>query len=137
MRTIWLVIKHDIGATLRQPSFWILTLLMPTLLIGMNAYAGIVVDGGGTAVSQTDENASTPNTSQELLHIGLVDDANLIHTWPADIPPDLFIPFDNEADARAALAAYDRSRGGHTMSPWRLLYGIVAFHTCGAGDGMP
>ncbi len=106
MRTIWLVVKHDLGVTLRQPSFWILMLLLPTLLMGINAYAGIADSRGRSAANGTVSDIEEPS-SPDLPAIGLVDEAGLIHIWPADFPPDLFIRFDDAASARAALEAKD------------------------------
>ena len=31
MRKIWLVIKHELGVTLRRRSFWLVTLLLPAV----------------------------------------------------------------------------------------------------------
>ncbi|MCP4932909.1 MAG: ABC transporter permease [bacterium] len=105
MRTIWLVIKHDLGAILSQPIFWALSLILPALLIGMNAYA-IVLNNRPASATQTvnDESAET-DSRQNVLQIGLVDDADIIHKWPTDIPADMFIPFDDVTSARAALEA--------------------------------
>lgn len=101
MRTIWLVIKHDLGVTLRQPAFWFLTMILPTLLIGMNAYAS-VLDNRSDGVAADAQEADSP---QNLPGIGLVDDAGIINKWPSDFPPDLFVRFEETAVARAALEA--------------------------------
>jgi ABC-2 type transport system permease protein len=105
MRNIWLVIKHDIGVTVRQRSFWIFTLLVPALLLAINAYS-IIQRGGG---SSTDYDASgeeaTSASLTDLSAIGLVDEAGLIAEVPPGFPPDLFVRFPDEATARAALEA--------------------------------
>jgi ABC-2 type transport system permease protein len=98
MRTIWLVIKHDIGVTLRQRSFWVLTLIMPLIMIGINAYAFI---GEGNAADQGTQDADL----SALPAIGLVDTAGLIEALPQGVPPDLFVPFDDAQAAQAALKA--------------------------------
>ena len=46
MKNIWLVTKHDVGVILRQPSFWILAVLLPILLV---AFQALAVFRGGEA----------------------------------------------------------------------------------------
>ena len=102
MRSIWLVVKHDIGTTLRQRSFWLLSFLMPLLLVGLNAFSGIKAEGlggGGTAEEQTSADSSA------LPAIGLVDPAGLMAKLPADLAPNPFTRFPDEAGAHAALEA--------------------------------
>ena len=41
MRNIWLVIRHEVVTTLKRPSFWIMTFLMPVLLLGLQLYGAI------------------------------------------------------------------------------------------------
>jgi ABC-2 type transport system permease protein len=103
MRNIWLVIKHDIGAILRQRSFWIMTLIMPLIFLGSNAFTLIADDGDGF-LGLGEEPGAAPS---ELPAIGLVDEAGLIAEIPVGLPPGLFVPFANEAAAREALAAED------------------------------
>jgi ABC-2 type transport system permease protein len=105
MRNIWLVIKHDVGVTVRQRSFWIFTLLVPALLLAVNAYT--IIERGG--LSSTDQDAdsqeATSTSLADLPALGLVDEADLIAEMPPGIPPDLFVRFPDEAAARAALEA--------------------------------
>ncbi|MGD8627386.1 MAG: ABC transporter permease [Anaerolineae bacterium] len=99
MRNIWLVIKHDVIVTLRQPSFWVITLLMPAIFIGMNAYAFIQGNGPSDA-------GNGGETSQEGLPLmGLVDEAGLAAEFPEGMPQDLFQRFPDEEAAAAALEA--------------------------------
>jgi len=100
MRNIWLVIKHDINATLRQRSFWIMTLIMPLIMIGVNAYY-IIGDGDPADAGQEPPGAALA----DLPAIGLVDPAGLIAALPEGVPPDLFVPFADGEAARAALEA--------------------------------
>ncbi len=100
MRDIWLVIKHDLDATLRQRSFWILTFIMPLILVGVNAYY-LMGDGGPQELGQQASGAALA----ELPAIGLVDPAGVIEALPEDLPPDLFVHFADEQAARAALEA--------------------------------
>jgi len=102
MRTIWQVIKHDVAATLRERSFWFLTLLMPILLIGFQAYA--IISGNRTAETGYDPGeAATQSTPEAMSSIGLVDEAGLIAKLPDDFPSSLFVRFADQASARAAL----------------------------------
>ena len=102
MRTIWQVIKHDVAATLRQPSFWLLTLLMPALLIGLQAYYAIQDSGsGGTDYDPSEE--AEQNAPEAMPAVGLVDEAGLIANLPPGFPSGLFVPFADQAGARAAL----------------------------------
>lgn len=102
MRNIWLVVKHDIGVTLRQRSFWLFTFLVPVILLGLNIY-NVIESGsmGGADTSATEE--ATPPEVADLPSIGLVDEANLIKKMPPGFPDDLFVRFADEASARAAL----------------------------------
>ena len=102
MRNIWLVIKHEVITTLRRPSFWIMTFLMPVLLLGLQIYGAIQDSDLDLAGAEADK---TEETSIKMPVIGLVDQAGLIAEMPADFPPDLFLPYADEATARAALEA--------------------------------
>ena len=102
MRTIWQVIKHDLVATLRQRSFWFLTLLMPILLIGVQGYS-IVTSNRASESTYNPGEAAAQNTPKALSSIGLVDEAGLIAKLPPDFPPSLFVRFADQAAARAAL----------------------------------
>jgi ABC-2 type transport system permease protein len=104
MRAIGLVVKHEIVTTLKKRSFWILTFLMPVLLLAFNAYYVIRDDELGNGDDGVETNAAqevglTPATPV----IGLVDEAGLISETPADIPPDMFVRYPDEATARTAL----------------------------------
>jgi ABC-2 type transport system permease protein len=103
MRNIWLVIKQEIRTTLRQRSFWFFSLLMPAILLGIQVYSLIRDDGfqeRGSKEQPTAEEAAPA----EILRIGLVDEASLVKQIPSAIPPGMFVPFPDEAAARAALA---------------------------------
>ena len=102
MKTIWLVIKHDVAVTLRQRSFWILTLLMPVLLLGVNIYTIIQANGQDTTGSTSGAGAADA-VPANLPRIGLVDEAGLITQMPPDVRPDPFVHFADRAAARAAL----------------------------------
>jgi len=105
MRDIWLVVKHDIGRTLRQRSFWIVTLLVPLILLGLNASQ--IIEGRQRAREETETAGQEEARSglEDLPAVGLVDEAGLIVEMPPGLPPDLFVRFEDEDLARAALEA--------------------------------
>jgi ABC-2 type transport system permease protein len=102
MQTIWQVIKHDLAVTLRQRSFWFLTLLMPILLMGVQGYAILTTNRAAESAYDPSE-AAAQNTPEGLSLIGLVDEAGLIAKLPPDFPPGLFVRFADQSGARAAL----------------------------------
>jgi ABC-2 type transport system permease protein len=101
MQNVWLVIKHEVITTLKRPSFWIMTFLMPALLLGLQIYTAIQDSDLENANADKAEETSTVT----MPAIGLVDEAGLIAEMPAGFPPDLFLPYADEAAARAALEA--------------------------------
>jgi ABC-2 type transport system permease protein len=104
MRTIWLVIKHDLAVTLRQRSFWFLTLLMPALLIGLQVYSAVQDNNLGSASTDYDPSQEAGRQSPGAMPaIGLVDAAQVLAKMPASFPSGLFMRFATQADARAAL----------------------------------
>jgi hypothetical protein len=103
MRNIWLVIKHEVVTTLRKPSFWIMTFLMPALLLGLQIYGAI--QDSDLDLGSADADKAEETSTIEMPVIGLVDQAGLIAEMPADFPPDLFRSYADEATARAALEA--------------------------------
>jgi ABC-2 type transport system permease protein len=104
MRNIWLVVKQEIRTTLRKPSFWLMTFLMPALLLALTIY-GAIQDSGLELESGDADQADETSTITDMPVIGLVDEAGLIAEIPEDFPPALFLPYADEATARAALEA--------------------------------
>lgn len=104
-RNIWLVIKHDLGATLRQRSFWVFTLLVPAFLLVLNAYQ--VFEEGRPARSESsgDRQEAERGGLAALPAVGLVDEADLITRLPPELSGDLFVRFPDQAAAQAALEA--------------------------------
>ena len=105
MRNIWLVVKRELGTTLSKPSFWFITFLMPALLIVLTTFGTIQDKDLELGSADADETEATSATPTDVPAIGLVDEAGLIVEMPADFPPDLFLPFAEEATARVALEA--------------------------------
>lgn len=98
MRKLLLVTKHDVKMIVRQRSFWILTLILPAILLISNT-AGFMSSGqemGGVLAGLGEE--PTP--------VGLVDQAGLIEEIPAELAP-LVVRYDDPEAARAGMAAGD------------------------------
>lgn len=107
MRNMWLVIKHDIRVILQQRSFWIMTLIVPLVLIGFQAWGATSESGllENMAAPPENEASSVPLTTSGLPIIGLVDEGQLIQVTPPDFPSDAFVHFADEDAAQVALAA--------------------------------
>jgi ABC-2 type transport system permease protein len=105
MRTIWLVTKHDLAMTLRQRSFWLLSLLMPVLLIGLQVFYYVRDSEAASTGSDAEKQETASAALSGMLPIGLVDEAGLTANLPPDLPPGLFVRYPDEASARAALEA--------------------------------
>ncbi len=108
MRNIWLVLKHEFKTTVSQPSFWVLTFVMPLFLMGLNSFSLMqeldipAQTGEATTDGDTSANATPPPAR---FRIGLVDEGKVIVEFPPDFPADFFIPFPDQASARTALEA--------------------------------
>jgi ABC-2 type transport system permease protein len=124
MRNIWLVIKHDVGSTIRQRSFWLTTLLMSAVILGL-VLLNTRDESGGPDISAGSESEQKENETTEALRIGLVDEAGLIKVMPAELPPDLFVHFANTAEARTALERGDIEQVVH-IPPAYLQTGQIA-----------
>jgi ABC-2 type transport system permease protein len=109
MRNIRLVLKHDIGVILRQRSFWLLTFLMPALLLALNTF--VILQDSGLGKAAGDGGAESAGESVEDAEadrpptIGLVDEAGLIAEIPPAIPAGLIVRFAGDETALAALEA--------------------------------
>ncbi len=125
MRTLWLVVKHDVGTVLRQWTFWLFSFIMPVLMLMYLTY-DVVRDTGQSAESAPAEAA--PQTPAEMPPIGLVDEAGLIARMPPGIPPALFVRYPALATARAALDANQISQYVHIPADY-VATGAVAVYT--------
>jgi len=111
MRDIWLVMKHDIRATMAKRSFWLLTLLLPMLLIALNTFVIIQDSDPGGGEASEDLNYTVSDVEDLALPIiGLVDDAGLADQIPSEGANSLFLVFSDEASARAALESGEIDR---------------------------
>jgi len=98
MRKLWLVTKHDVKMILKERSFWLLTFIMPVILLVSNT-AGFMSDGpemGGVLAGLGEDPAP----------FGLVDQAGLIEEVPAELAP-LVVRYDDPEAARADMAVGD------------------------------
>jgi ABC-2 type transport system permease protein len=104
MRNIWLVMKREVGVTFRKRSFWLLTFLMPAILIGFQVYYVLLEND---AIDSADEEAKNGETEAEqaALPIGLVDVGGLVQEIPEAIPADMFVFYSEQAAAESALEA--------------------------------
>ncbi len=101
MKKIWLVTKHDAGVILRQPGFWLMAVLLPIVLVGIQA----LLISRGYETAETAQGAGQGTQSYEMPAIGLVDPAGLMSRFPPELGEDWFERFPDEATARAALEA--------------------------------
>ena len=101
MRTVWLVIKHEIGVTIRRTSFWVMSLLVPLLMAAVVAGPAYIEarDSVESIASAADETAAG-----ELPAIGVIDATGLLLPLPEGFPPGYLLPY---TDLDAALAALD------------------------------
>jgi ABC-2 type transport system permease protein len=102
MRNIWLVIKHEIRITLRKRSFWVLSFVVPVLLLGFQGYF-ILQDNDISLTGDGEEEVTEATAPPEITIVGLVDEAGLIKEMPSGIPPGMFVTLANSEDAHTAL----------------------------------
>ncbi|MEA3308713.1 MAG: ABC transporter permease, partial [Chloroflexota bacterium] len=105
MRNLWLVIKHEILCTLGKRSYWVTTLLLPLLILGITFGSQLV----SQKLVEEETEELLPGIFEESdakeQHIGYVDQAAVLQNIPPALPPSLLIPFSDEASAQQALAA--------------------------------
>ncbi len=99
MRNVFLVIRHEVDAVLRKPSFWLMTFLFPAFIIAITIVSQVVAR---TAFEDLEGN---PLSGGGGPAIGYVDHAGVIARLPEGLPPGLLEAFPDEASARAALEA--------------------------------
>jgi ABC-2 type transport system permease protein len=96
MRNVWLVVKHEITSMLGKRSFWIMTILFPMLILGLNIGVQVMSE----RAFEGDEVSSQAGMSHV---VGYVDPGGLIVALPAAVPDGAFRAFADETAARAAL----------------------------------
>lgn len=110
MKKTWLVMWHEIRATLRRKTFLILALGLPVAL-AIVALVMMVINRD--AAPATDALAGMDSAEQTAE--GYVDEGGLIQALPADIPAGSLREYDGEAAALAALEAGEID--GYTVIP--------------------
>ncbi|MBE2199857.1 MAG: ABC transporter permease [Anaerolinea sp.] len=111
MRNIFIVLKHEFLTTIRKPSFWVTTLLLPGMIILMNVGTQVMSREAFTNENQlvpgTDLSAQT-QTQTTAAHspvIGYVDEAGILTQLPPSLPPGLLQEYASETAATAAINA--------------------------------
>jgi hypothetical protein len=105
VRNIWIVVRHDVGVTLRQRSFWVIALLVPALLLAFNTFYAFRGDDMRVSGNSEAEGATVVSQAGGIPAIGLVDSAEMILETPPGFPPDLFVLFPDQVTALQALEA--------------------------------
>jgi len=100
---VFLVIKHEITSMLGKRSFWVMTLLFPILILGLNVGVQVVSQ---RAIEENVE-ASKNDVSQV---VGYVDPEELIATLPETAPAEMFRAYPDEGAAQVALEADEIAR---------------------------
>jgi ABC-2 type transport system permease protein len=110
MSNVFLIIKHEISTTLRKRSFWLMTFMLPAVILALS------LGSQSLARSSLATNGSNPLFGGFLSGpkpVGYVDQAGLIKQIPDQLPSGLKMKKDelqaytDQAAAQAALAAKD------------------------------
>jgi ABC-2 type transport system permease protein len=101
MKKILLIIRQEIITTFSRPSFLIVAIGIPLL--------GVLILGGVKVIqnrSDDPDKISDPPADEWQMEIeGYIDQADLIQVIPPDLPEEHLISFENEEQAKQALAA--------------------------------
>jgi ABC-2 type transport system permease protein len=100
MRNILVVIKHEIITTISKPSFWVMAILFPIFIVGINIFTQVMAQN---AVEDTQ--VSTSERLSAGTFYAYVDEAGLIQNLPADVPARLMVEYPTEEAARQAVYA--------------------------------
>jgi ABC-2 type transport system permease protein len=95
MRNVLLVIRHEIVSAIGKPSFWILTLLFPLLIIGINV--------GTQIVSVRAFERSSAEAERDTSLVGYVDEAGFLD--PEALAGPRWRAYESREDAQHALQA--------------------------------
>ncbi len=101
MRSLWIVIRHEIQVTLGQPSYWLVTLGLPAIMLV--AYGILMV----SVQSEMDKMVAKVSTIQHagVKPAGLVDQSGIIRRIPPSISSEALRQFNDLAAGQQALAA--------------------------------
>ncbi len=104
MRNTILVIKHEIITTLQKPSFWVMTILFPAIVMLLSVGTQFL---GQKAIDDAEESASSVEDTADGIPIGYVDEAGAIDDLPAWLPIGYLAAYPNADAVQAALDAGD------------------------------
>ncbi|HHX65921.1 MAG TPA: ABC transporter permease [Chloroflexi bacterium] len=98
MKNTWLIALREFRQLVRSRGFLLASIGTPLILMIIWLATGAFEPTPATVTIQAPEDAVRSGTV-----IGYVDRADLIHRIPENVPADLFVPYDDEADATWAL----------------------------------
>ena len=102
MRKIAIIAGREFWQRVRTRGFLLSAIMTPLILLVVLA-TGSFDDGGATTI----EPSATSESEGEISTVAYVDEAGLIERTPPGAPQDMFLRFDDEASADAALEAGD------------------------------
>lgn len=98
MRNIAIVMKHEFLTTLSKRSFWVMTFLLPGMIILFSFGSQLLAE-----TSFNGEQLAGEISNQAPAAVGYIDDADLIQKLPPGYSPDNLKQFPDEAAAQAAM----------------------------------
>jgi ABC-2 type transport system permease protein len=111
MRTLRLVIWHELKSTASKRSFWLMTLLFPLLITAISLGPQLLARQSVEDELQDPSAAATDGTQP----LGYVDGAGIIRQLPPDLNAGALRPYADETAARAAVSAQEIS--GYFLVP--------------------
>lgn len=99
MPNVLTVALFEIKSLLTKPSFWLLTVLFPLVVVGLTVGGQLMADTGGGGNNEENANDMAARVTS------YVDLSGLIEALPSDIPSELVQAYPSEAEAMAALEA--------------------------------
>ena len=111
MRTLKLVILHELKSTASKRSFWVMTLLFPLLITAISL--GPQLLARRSVESELRDASAAAISGSEAL--GYVDTAGIIKALPPDLSGAAFLPYADEAAAGAAVRSGEIS--GYFLVP--------------------
>lgn len=99
MNNVFIVARRELATRLRQPSFYVASLVMPLLLVAIGF--GLSVANANT-LNETVGNVPGSVARAPAKPSGYVDQAGVVRTMPLEVHA-FFIPYTDETDAAAAL----------------------------------
>lgn len=155
MRNILLVIKQEVSSLLSRPSFWIMAVIFPVLIVFLNVGVQVITARSLRSVETALPQEAPAGPGGPASRTGYVDAAGLIDTLPPSVHPAALQAFPDEAAARAAIAggrieryaviASDYLRTGHILIVQRnyrplddtaaqLLHYVITYNLAGDED---